>query len=117
MSIDFRLVLCTCPDASSADQLASALVNLHLVACVNILPGLRSIYRWQGRVESQEECLLIIKTHGSCLPALQVELVNLHPYDVPEFIVFNIDDGYGPYFSWLLSAISVSDTFTFTPKS
>jgi periplasmic divalent cation tolerance protein len=101
MSTDYRLVLCTCPDRTVADHLATMAVSRQLAACVNIVPGLQAVYSWQGQIESSEECLLLIKTRQACLAALQDALVSHHPYQVPEVISLVIEDGYPPYLAWL----------------
>ncbi len=104
MSTDYRLVLCTCPDAATAEHLATILVSSKLAACVNIVPGLRSVYSWEGRIESTDECLLLIKTHIDRWPALQTTLVSHHPYEVPELITLPIEAGYAPYLAWVLAS-------------
>lgn len=84
-----RIGLCTFPDAATADALARILVEERLAACVNLLPGVRSVYRWQGEVEQAEEVLGIIKTTETRLPALMERLRALHPYDCPELIALD----------------------------
>jgi periplasmic divalent cation tolerance protein len=110
MSTDYRLVLCTCPDAATAEQLAHVLVSSSLAACVNIVPGLRSVYRWQDRIETADECLLLIKSRSDCLAALQVALVSHHPYEVPEVITLTVESGYAPYLAWIRAATAAADT-------
>lgn len=105
MSTEYRLVLCTCPDNNTAETLASAMVSAQLAACVNILPGIRSVYIWNGQIESSDECLLLLKTHRDSLEELQKNLNLHHPYDVPEIISLVIDDGFPPYLAWISSSI------------
>ena len=80
------LCLNTCPDADTARRIADALVDARLAACVSVLPGVHSTYRWQGSVERAEEVLLLIKTTRDALPALQARLPALHPYELPELL-------------------------------
>lgn len=80
------LCLSTCPDAATARRIADALVEARLAACVNVVPGVHSTYRWQGAVERAEEVLLLIKTTHDAFPALQSRLPGLHPYELPELL-------------------------------
>lgn len=82
-----RLALTTCVDSDSAASLAALLVERRVAACVNIVPGIRSIYRWQGKIEDETECLLIIKTVADRVVELKASIAELHSYDVPELIV------------------------------
>jgi periplasmic divalent cation tolerance protein len=94
---------CTCPDAASADALAAALVEERLAACVNRLPGLRSVYRWQGAVEQADEVLLLIKTTHDRLPALTARLRALHPYELPELVAVETAGGLPEYLDWVVA--------------
>lgn len=105
-----RLCLCTCPDAASADAIAEALVAERLAACVNILPGLRSVYRWEGAIQHEAEVLLLIKTTADRLPALKSRLPELHPYSTPELIALAIDDGLPAYLQWVAGESGASAT-------
>ena len=98
---DSVIVLCTCANHEEAARLAHALVEERLAACVNILPPIRSVYRWQGVVESAEEVLLLIKTIEPRFPALRDRILELHSYDVPEIIAVPITGGSEKYLSWL----------------
>jgi periplasmic divalent cation tolerance protein len=98
---DCRLVLCTCPDQESAIRIAERLVGERLAACVNLLPGLTSIYRWQGAIEREPEVLLLIKTVAGRIAALTETLRGLHPYSVPEIIALPITDGLPDYLTWM----------------
>jgi periplasmic divalent cation tolerance protein len=93
--------LCTCPDAASAARIADALVGERLAACVNVLPGLQSVYRWQGQVERASEVLLLIKTTRARLEALSARLVELHPYELPEVLAVDIAGGLPAYLAWI----------------
>ena len=95
------LVLSTVARAEDGERIARALVERGLAACVNVLPGLVSIYRWKGAVEREEERLLVIKTRRDTFAALRDALVALHPYEVPEVIALPIVDGHAPYLAWL----------------
>lgn len=96
--------LCTCPDAASAARIADALVGERLAACVNVLPGLQSVYRWQGQVERASEVLLLIKTTRARLEALSARLVELHPYELPEVLAVDIAGGLPAYLAWIEDA-------------
>ncbi|BDU18039.1 divalent-cation tolerance protein CutA [Lysobacter auxotrophicus] len=96
-----RLVLSTCPDAPTAEALAAALVDERLAACVNVLPGIRSIYRWQGAVERGEEILLLIKTTADRQDALVARLATLHPYELPEALAVEAVGGLAAYLDWV----------------
>ena len=95
------LVLTTFPADGDAEKLAATLVEERLAACVNILPPMRSIYRWQGKVERADERQLLIKTGLGRLRALEKRVRELHPYDVPEFLAVLIDKTDKDYLSWL----------------
>jgi periplasmic divalent cation tolerance protein len=95
------VVLCTAPTAEVAAGLARALVEARLAACGNVLPGLRSIYRWQERVEDEPEVLLLLKTTRERFPALREELQRLHPYQVPEVLALPVEAGSAAYLEWL----------------
>ena len=94
-------VLVTCPNTKVGEKIGRTLVDERLAACVNILPGLTSIYRWQGKVCRDAEILLLIKTHRTRLPALNRRVKSLHPYSVPEIIALPILGGSAPYLSWV----------------
>ncbi len=96
-----RVVLCTCPDERVAQALASGLVEARLAACVNVLPQIRSTYRWQGAVHDEAESLMVIKTGASRLAALQGWLVEHHPYDVPEVVALPVEQGLPAYLEWV----------------
>lgn len=95
------LCLITAPDREVADRIARTLVDERLAACVNILPGITSVYRWEGAVETGEEVLLMAKTMRTRLDALTVRVKQLHPYDVPEVIAVGIEGGLPAYLGWI----------------
>ena len=95
------LVITNCPDEAVANAIALALVEAKLAACVNILPRVQSIYRWQGQVESASEIALFIKSTAAAYPALEAQIRALHPYEVPEIIALDIAQGLPAYLNWL----------------
>ncbi|MFN4343234.1 MAG: divalent-cation tolerance protein CutA [Azonexus sp.] len=99
--MDIRLVITNCPDEETANRIALAVVEARLAACVNILPRVQSIYRWQGAVESAAEVPLLIKTTAAAYPALEAAIRERHPYDVPEIIALPIAGGLPAYLNWL----------------
>jgi len=101
------LVLSTVGTAEDAARIAHALVDRRLAACVNVVPGVRSVYRWKGGVEEDEERLLVIKTRRDRFEALREALVALHPYQLPEAIVIPIDAGHVPYLGWIDESVKV----------
>ncbi len=101
MPSEFVLILTTFPEDQDAEALAKALIDERLAACVNILPEMRSVYTWQGKTESAAERQLVIKTARSRVDALEARLKQLHPYDVPEFVLIEIAGGSSDYLSWL----------------
>jgi periplasmic divalent cation tolerance protein len=106
---DVRLILCTFPHAEQARQIGTVLVEKQLAACVNLLPAVESIFRWQGKVESASEVLAIFKTRADVLPAFEQALTELHPYDVPEIIALDPAHVAEPYRYWLISSVALPD--------
>jgi periplasmic divalent cation tolerance protein len=100
-STDFCLALSTSPDERTARELAQGLVAARLAACVNIVPGLVSLYPWEGRIETAEECLLIIKTRRSGFEDVRDYLRANHPYELPEIIAIPIVAGLPEYLAWI----------------
>ena len=101
MAADVLLVLSTFPDADSAARIAQALVTEKHAACATILPAVRSIYRWQGKIEDAAEVLVVFKTTTSAYPWLEQRLKELHPYEVPEIIALSLDRGLPDYLAWV----------------
>jgi len=99
--MEILLVLTTLPDQTTAETLASALVENRLAACVNILQPCRSIYRWQGTVETADEVPLLIKTTEARYPALEAAIRARHPYEIPEIIALPISLGLPGYLAWV----------------
>ncbi|MBT3350200.1 MAG: divalent-cation tolerance protein CutA [Nitrospinaceae bacterium] len=100
-----RVVMVTAGSEKEAAKVARALVDERLAACVNIVPGVRSIYRWQETIEDEREVLMVIKTGAASLDALEARVRELHSYDVPEIIAMPFDKGSGPYLEWLAESL------------
>lgn len=109
-SSDYVIALTTLPAEADAHAFASSIVEERLAACVNVLAEMLSIYRWQGKVERAAERQVIIKTTGARVAALRARLRQLHPYDVPEFVVLPILDGDGDYLKWVRDSTVPSAT-------
>jgi len=98
---DVLIVLCTFPDADQARQIGTVLVEKQLAACVNLLPSVTSIYRWEGKIEEAGETLAIFKTTRAAWAAFEKELAALHPYDVPEIVAVEPSAVSAAYAAWL----------------
>ena len=103
------VVLCSCSDPEAARRIAHALVEQRLAACVSILPAIESVYRWQEKIESANEALLLIKTASGHFPALQEKILELHSYDTPEIIALPVVAGLEKYLRWLGEQVSSPD--------
>lgn len=102
---DVRIVLNTAGSREEAEALARSLVEERAAACVNLLPGLTSIYRWRGEVETADEVLLVIKTTAECVDRVEAVLQRLHSYEVAEFLVLRPEAGSHPYLEWLTQSV------------
>ena len=102
------MVYCTCPDHTAAVSMAEGIVDAGLAACVNIVPGLTSIYQWQGKRQQGTEELLLIKTTAAAYPALQQHIVASHPYELPEIIAVSIDTGLPAYLDWVRESCALA---------
>jgi periplasmic divalent cation tolerance protein len=98
---DVFVVLVTAPDDERGAELARDLVASGLVACVNRIGNVRSVYRWEGKVAEDAECLLVIKTTAACLGDLERRVRDKHPYDLPEFLALRADHGAADYLDWV----------------
>ncbi len=106
---DHLLVLSTCPDAATAERLAALLVDRRLAACVNIVPGLTSVYRWKGRTEHDSEVLLLAKSRADRYAALEAALVEHHPYELPEVVAVSLEQGLAGYLAWVDRALDETE--------
>lgn len=100
-----KLIISTVGDRSRADEISNTLVREKLAACVNIIPGVTSYYRWKGEVEKDSEIILLIKTTGEASQKLMARLRELHPYELPEAISFDITDGLPDYIKWIEESV------------
>ncbi len=105
MAEDVVVVLVTCATAEDAARIARHVVEGRQAACVNILPQIRSIYRWEGKIEDDAEQLLIMKTTREMFEALSTAVREVHPYAVPEVIAIPVTDGYDGYLRWVLENV------------
>ena len=100
------LVLSAVGSRAEAERIAQALVAERLAACVNVVPGVVSVYRWKGAVDGGDELLLLIKTEARAVDALRARLVALHSYELPEVVVVPITGGHPPYLDWIAEGVS-----------
>lgn len=98
-----QLVFCNCPNLETAKKIARTLIEEHLAACINCVPGLLSVYRWQNQIEEQAEVLLLIKTSQTRFQALKARILALHPYELPEIVAVDVSAGHPPYLDWVTS--------------
>jgi len=105
---DAIVIFCTCADENEALRIANALVESRQAACVNVLPGIRSIYRWKENIQTDQEVLLFIKTTEEHLPALEALITRLHSYDTPEIIALPIVKGSEKYLCWLREQVDAA---------
>ncbi len=101
-----RIVLTTAGSQDEAGKIAHALVERRLAACVNIIPQIESVYRWQGKVENATEWLLIVKTQSSAFAQVRDAIRELHSYELPECLLLEISDGSTDYLSWIADNVS-----------
>ncbi len=95
------IVHCSCAADGSAADIAKALVEERLAACVSVLPGARSTFRWQGETHTDDEVLMLIKTTHERYPAMAARLLELHPYELPEIIAVDVSAAHAPYAAWV----------------
>ncbi len=101
---DFRIVFCTVPDADTGRHIADRLVEYRLAACVNLIPGLESIYRWKGEIQHDSEVLLMIKTTAADYVPLEQAIRELHPYELPEIVAVPLSNGLTDYLNWIIES-------------
>jgi periplasmic divalent cation tolerance protein len=106
---DKRIVLTTAASEEEAHKIARHLVDHRLAACVNIVPQIMSIYRWQGNVEESREWLLIVKTTAAAFIQVRQAIAELHSYQVPECVCLNIEDGSTTYLEWIAESVSAEE--------
>lgn len=105
MATEHYLVLCTCPTAEVAENIAQQLLDLKLAACTTIVPHCLSIYNWQGQGEKNTEFLLLIKTHTLIYKQMEAKIKEVHPYDLAEIIAIPIADGSADYLQWISDSV------------
>ncbi len=105
MDAEFLLVICTCPDDGSATAVSTALVEQRLAACVNRIGGVRSRYRWQEHVETDDEVLLLIKTRAVRYAEVEATIHRLHPHETPEVIAIELATGASAYLDWIRDSV------------
>ena len=103
MTDEVRVVLVTAPDAETAAIIGRTLVEERLIACANLVPGIRSIYRWEGQVADEAEVLLVLKTRADCCAAVAARVKALHPYALPEVVALPVVDGSEAYLDWVIA--------------
>ena len=103
------VALSTVPDAATGERIARALVEERLIACANILPGVTSVYRWEGEVRAEPELMLVMKTRRGLLPRLAERVAELHPYEVPEVVGLPLAGGLAPYCQWVADETTPHD--------
>jgi len=102
----YGITLCTCPDPETAAAIADSVVAERLAACVNIIDNVKSVYLWQGKKETSQESLLLIKTRSDLYPKLEQHIKSNHPYELPEIVLVRIEQGLPPYLAWIDDSLS-----------
>jgi len=105
MPLPYQIIFCSCPDNETATHIAQKLVSEKLAACVNILPSMTSIYRWQDEIETAQEHLLLIKSHADYYPKIQQAIIALHPYELPEIVAVPMERALPDYLQWINSCV------------
>jgi periplasmic divalent cation tolerance protein len=98
---DAMLVFTTLPSADKGAELARTLVEERLAACANLIPAVRSIYRWEGKIHDENEVVMLIKTRAENIERLKARILELHPYEVPEVLAVPVESGYQAYLDWI----------------
>lgn len=104
--MDIRLVYITCPDMETAERIGGALVAERLAACCNAIPGMVSIYEWEGEIRRDAETVLLAKTAAARVEALTARVVALHPYDEPAIVALPVEGGSAPFLRWIAESVS-----------
>ena len=102
-STNVRVVLMTVPDADTGVSIVRSLVEDHLAACGNVVPGLESIFRWKGKVEAESEALVVLKTSVERVSSMMARAADLHPHEVPELLAIPVTEAWAPYAEWVLA--------------
>ena len=102
---DFCVILCTCPNTSVARDIAYRAVEAQLAACVNIIPGIVSVYKWEDKIQQDQECQLVIKTKKALEKELRDSLFEVHSYNLPEWVVLDITDASEDYADWIRKSV------------
>lgn len=97
----YCIVLCTCPDLASAESIANMLVKNGLAACVNMIPGITSVYQWQDKLEKSQEIMLLVKSRSDVFSAVETTILKHHPYELPEIISIPLLNGFSNYLAWI----------------
>lgn len=108
MTLQHEIILCTCPDFAAAKKIADLLIEKRLAACVNILPGITSVYRWQNKIETAQEVLLLIKSRPDQYSNIESVIKQAHPYELPEIISVSVENGLPGYLKWIDSCLSIN---------
>ncbi len=101
-----RVVLVTGPEPETLESIGRVLVEERLAACVNIIPGVTSVYRWEGEIRTDSEALAVIKTTEDCVQAARLRVAELHPYEVPEFVALEVVEGSPAYLQWVRESVA-----------
>lgn len=107
--MEYIIVLCTINDFNQAKEISKIIIEEKLAACVNIIPKISSIYFWNDEIVEDDEYLMIIKTRRNLFKELKLKITQLHPYDVPEIISLNIEDGSKLYLDWIKNSTKETD--------
>jgi periplasmic divalent cation tolerance protein len=110
MHTDALVVLTTVASEDEAVRLVRTLLDRRIIACGTLLPGARSLYRWQGKTSDERECVLMLKTRSGCLAALKAAFEELHPYKVPELLALPVESGTEKYLEWITAETTLALT-------
>ncbi len=102
---DVIVVMVTAPSMEKAAEIGRAVVEERLAACANLVPGVRSLYTWEGKLYDEGEVLMILKTRGGLFEALKARIAALHPYQVPEVLRLDVPEGHAPYVDWVVKSV------------
>lgn len=103
---DVRAVLVTAPDLETAERVGGTVVEEGLAACANLVPGVVSLYRWEGAMQRDDEVLVVLKSTAGAVERLRARVVEIHPYDVPEVLALPVSEGHAPYLAWVRGEVA-----------